>query len=122
MLLLALHVGGAGVALGLGLAYFAIATQNVPHDTLLNEAIPNERRSILLSINSLVFFLGIAVGSGDPGVPGQPQRSPHRAGHGCRVHARHLPRLRGRGDRRAPQRRAMTAAAAATATGPGEAP
>jgi MFS family permease len=63
MLLLAVQVGGAGVALGLGLAYFAIATQNVPHDTLLNEAIPNERRSILLSINSLVFFLGIAVGS-----------------------------------------------------------
>jgi MFS family permease len=63
MLLLAVQLGGAGVALGLGLAYFAIATQNVPHDTLLNEAIPNERRSILLSINSLVFFLGIAVGS-----------------------------------------------------------
>lgn len=64
MLLLAVQAGGAGVAAGLALAYFAIATQNVPHDTLLNEAIPNERRSILLSINSLVFFLGIAVGSG----------------------------------------------------------
>ena len=63
MLLLAVQAGGAGVAIGLGLAYFAIATQNVPHDTLLNEAIPNERRSILLSINSLVFFLGIAAGS-----------------------------------------------------------
>jgi len=64
MLLLALHAGGLGVAVGLALAYFAVATQNVPHDTLLNDAIPNERRSILLSINSLVFFLGIALGSG----------------------------------------------------------
>jgi MFS family permease len=64
MLLLALHAGGLGVAVGLALAYFAVATQNVPHDTLLNDAVPNERRSILLSINSLVFFLGIAVGSG----------------------------------------------------------
>jgi MFS family permease len=64
MLLLALHAGGLGVAVGLALAYFAVATQNVPHDALLNDAVPNERRSILLSINSLVFFLGIAVGSG----------------------------------------------------------
>jgi len=64
MLLLALHAGGLGVAVGLALAYFAVATQNVPHDVLLNDAIPNERRSILLSINSLVFFLGIAIGSG----------------------------------------------------------
>ena len=64
MLLLTLHAGGLGVAVGLALAYFAIATQNVPHDALLNDAVPNERRSILLSINSLVFFLGIALGSG----------------------------------------------------------
>ncbi len=64
MLLLALHAGGLGVAVGLALAYFAVATQNVPHDALLNDAVPNERRSILLSINSLVFFLGIAIGSG----------------------------------------------------------
>jgi MFS family permease len=63
MLLLATQIGGAGVAVGLGLAYFAIATQNVPHDTLLNHAVPNERRSIMLSLNSLVFFLGIALGS-----------------------------------------------------------
>ncbi len=63
MLVLALHAGGLGVAAGLALAYFAVATQNVPHDALLNDAVPNERRSILLSINSLVFFFGIAVGS-----------------------------------------------------------
>lgn len=64
MLLLALPLGGLGVALGLAFGYFSIAVQNVPHDALLNDAIPNERRSILLSVNSLVFFLGIAVGSG----------------------------------------------------------
>ena len=63
MALLALHVGGVGVAAGLGLAYFAIASQNAPHDTLLNQAVPNERRSIMLSINSLVFFLGVAGGA-----------------------------------------------------------
>jgi MFS family permease len=63
MALLALHAGGLGVAAGLGLAYFAIASQNVPHDTLLNDAVPNERRSIMLSINSLVFFLGVAGGA-----------------------------------------------------------
>lgn len=64
MLLLALPTGGLGVALGLAVGYFSIAVQNVPHDALLNDAIPSERRSILLSVNSLVFFLGIAVGSG----------------------------------------------------------
>ncbi len=63
MILLALHATGAGVAVGLGVAFFALATQNVPHDTLLNEAVPSERRSIMLSINSLVFFLGVALGS-----------------------------------------------------------
>jgi MFS family permease len=63
MLLLATQFGGAGVVVGLGLAYFAIATQNVPHDTLLNDAVPNDRRSMMLSLNSLVFFLGVALGS-----------------------------------------------------------
>ena len=63
MLVLALVVGGGGVAVGLALAYFAIATQNIGHDTLLHEVVPDERRSIMLSINSLVFFLGIAIGS-----------------------------------------------------------
>jgi len=63
MLVLALHAGALGVGLGLGLAFFAIATQNVPHDTLVNDAVPAERRSIMLSINSLVFFVGVAIGS-----------------------------------------------------------
>ncbi len=67
MLLLALHAGGAGVVLGLTLAFFAVATQNVPHDALLNDAVPAERRSIMLSINSLALFLGVAVGAGSLG-------------------------------------------------------
>jgi MFS family permease len=63
MLLLGAQAGGLGVALGLGLAYVAIAAQNAPHDALLNQAVPSERRSIVLSIHSLVFFGGIAIGS-----------------------------------------------------------
>ncbi len=67
MLLLALQAGAAGVVLGLSLAYFAIAAQNAPHDALLNDAVPAERRSIMLSINSLVLFLGVAVGASSLG-------------------------------------------------------
>ncbi len=67
MLILALHAGALGVGVGLGLAFFAIATQNVPHDALLNKAVPGERRSIMLSIHSLVLFLGVAVGAGSLG-------------------------------------------------------
>ena len=64
MVLLGAQAGGLGVAVGLGLVYVAIAAQNAPHDALLNEAVPSERRSIILSIHSLVFFGGIALGSG----------------------------------------------------------
>jgi predicted MFS family arabinose efflux permease len=68
MLLLAAQAGGLGVAVGLGLAYIGIAAQNAPHDALLNRAVPSERRSIVLSIHSLVFFGGIALGSSVLGV------------------------------------------------------
>jgi MFS family permease len=68
LLLLATYAGGLGVGVGLSLAFFAIAVQNAPHDALLNDAIPAERRSILLSISSLVFFVGVAVGSATLGV------------------------------------------------------
>jgi hypothetical protein len=68
MLLLAAQAGGLGVAVGLGLTYVAIAAQNAPHDALLNQAVPSERRSIVLSIHSLVFFGGIALGSSVLGV------------------------------------------------------
>ena len=68
MLLLAFQAGALGVGIGLGLAFFAIASQNVPHDALFNEAVPTERRSVMLSFNSLVLFLGVAVGSASIGV------------------------------------------------------
>lgn len=63
MLLLASQAGGLGIAVGLALAYFALSANNVPHEALLNEAIPSERRSVMLSLNSLSLFLGIAIGS-----------------------------------------------------------
>lgn len=63
MLLLASQVGPFGLAAGLALSYFALSANNVPHEALLNEAIPSERRSVMLSLNSLSLFLGIAVGS-----------------------------------------------------------
>ena len=41
-----------------------MASNNIPHATLLNEAVPSERRSVMLSLNSLALFLGLALGSG----------------------------------------------------------
>ena len=60
-----LALGGSGFTLGsaLTLAYFAMAANNAPHEALLNEAIPSERRSVMLSLHSLSMFLGIALGS-----------------------------------------------------------
>jgi MFS family permease len=63
MLLLASQMGPLGIAAGLALSYFALSANSVPHEALLNEAIPSERRSVMLSLNSLSLFLGIAVGS-----------------------------------------------------------
>ena len=63
MLLLASQAGPLGIAAGLALSYFALSANNVPHEALLNEAIPSERRSVMLSLNSLSLFLGIAIGS-----------------------------------------------------------
>src|SRR5690606_2321589 len=67
MLLFAASGHAAGLAAGLGLAYFALATSNVPHDTLLHKAVPSARRSSMLSVHSLVFSLGTAVASGPLG-------------------------------------------------------
>ncbi len=67
MLLFAASGHAAGLAAGLGLAYFALATSNVPHDTLLHKAVPSARRSTMLSVHSLVFSLGIALASGPLG-------------------------------------------------------
>ena len=64
IVLLAVGLSGPVMGAGLGLAYFAIASNNIPHATLLNEAVPSERRSVMLSVNSLALFLGLALGSG----------------------------------------------------------
>ncbi len=63
IVLLAVGLAGPTLGTGLGIAYFAIATNNIPHATLLNEAVPSERRSVMLSLNSLALFLGLALGS-----------------------------------------------------------
>lgn len=67
LLLLANSLSGTGIGFGLTIAYFALATNNVPHDTLLHSAVPAARRSSMLSVHSLVFYLGIAVASGPLG-------------------------------------------------------
>jgi len=67
ILVLANAVSAAGVGFGLTITYLALATNNVPHDTLLHKAVPGSRRSSMLSVHSLVFFLGIAVASGPLG-------------------------------------------------------
>lgn len=67
MLLFAMVLAPFGLGLGLTVAYFALASSNVPHDTLLHQAVPSARRSSMLSVHSLVFFLGIAVASGPLG-------------------------------------------------------
>ena len=64
IVLLAVGLSGPVLGAGLGLAYFAIASNNIPHATLLNEAVPSERHSVMLSLNSLALFLGLALGSG----------------------------------------------------------
>ncbi len=67
MLMFALIASSWGLAASFALAYFALSTSNVPHDTLLHDAIPSKRRSAMMSVHSLVFFGGIAIASGPLG-------------------------------------------------------
>jgi hypothetical protein len=67
MVLFATTASSTGLGFGLAIAYFALATNNVPHDTLLHKAVPSARRSSMLSVHSLVFYLGIAIASGPLG-------------------------------------------------------
>lgn len=46
------------------LVYLGIGASHPPHDTLLHQAVPDERRSTMLSINSLALFAGLGLGSG----------------------------------------------------------
>ncbi len=63
MLGLTLSLGPAGLAVFLMLAYASTAGNNAPHDAMLHKAVPDSRRSVMLSLNSLAFFLGTAIGS-----------------------------------------------------------
>lgn len=67
MFLFASTTASWGLGAGLALTYFALATTNVPHYALLHDAIPSSLRSSMLSVHSLVFFVGIAVASGPLG-------------------------------------------------------
>lgn len=62
---LANSAGGFGVAMAI--AFFALATSNVPHDALLHKSLPTSRRSSMLSVQSMVFYLGVAVAAGPLG-------------------------------------------------------
>lgn len=64
MILMTVFAGPVGLAVFLLLSYAAAAGNNAPHDTLLHAAIPDERRSVMLSLGSLAFYLGTAIGSG----------------------------------------------------------
>ena len=46
-----------------GLFYATLTLNLSPHMTLFNQRIPSEQRSTLLSVNSLVLYLGISLGS-----------------------------------------------------------
>lgn len=67
LLLFAVMTGSIGLGVTFGLAYFALATSNVPHYALMHDSIPSARRSSMMSVHSLVFFAGIAVASGPLG-------------------------------------------------------
>lgn len=67
MLLFAGMASYWGLGIGLAVSYFALATTNVPHYALLHDAIPSSRRSSMLSVHSLFFFVGIAIASGPLG-------------------------------------------------------
>jgi len=67
MLLFALTSGSVGLAVTFALVYFGLATSNVPHYSLMHDAIPSARRSSMMSVHSLVFFGGIALASGPLG-------------------------------------------------------
>ena len=71
MALLAALVTPTGLGASLALVYFALAAGNAPHAALLNDVVPNDRRSSMLSVNSLASFLGIALGAGALGALAQ---------------------------------------------------
>ncbi len=63
--LLAFAAASSGLALGAAFAmvYLGIGASHPPHDSLLHRAVPDARRSSMLSVNSLALFAGIGAGS-----------------------------------------------------------
>ncbi len=62
---IASSAGGFGIAMAL--AFFALAASNVPHDSILHKVVPTARRSSMLSVQSMVFYIGIAIAAGPLG-------------------------------------------------------
>src|SRR5690606_38751904 len=90
LLVLANSVPGTGIGFRLTIAHFALATNNVPHDTLLHQAVPTSRRSSVLSVQSLVFYVGRSRASGPLGWLAS------LAGPGAPLHHAGLATIRGR--------------------------
>ena len=64
LLLFALTPSTVLLGVAFALVYLGIGASHPPHDALLHGAVPDERRSSMLSINSLSVFIGIGLGSG----------------------------------------------------------
>jgi len=67
LVLFALTASPGGFGIAMALAFFALATSNVPHDALLHKVLPSATRSTMLSVQSMVFYIGIAVAAGPLG-------------------------------------------------------
>lgn len=63
LLIMALAATIIPAAGGFWLFYLSLGTLNSPHDTLVNREIPAARRSAMLSVQSLVSYLGAFLGS-----------------------------------------------------------
>jgi MFS family permease len=63
LMIIATVLSGLGLGTGLLLTFVFIAANNIPHDTLLHQAVPDSLRSIILSLESLSIFLGLTLGS-----------------------------------------------------------
>ena len=64
LLLFALTPSTVLLGVAFALVYLGIGASHPPHDALLHGSVPDERRSSMLSINSLAVFVGIGLGSG----------------------------------------------------------
>lgn len=63
LIVLAWQVSAATATLFLWLTYLTRGTRNSPHAALFNAEVPSQRRSVMLSVQSLVGFAGAFLGS-----------------------------------------------------------